>query len=100
MVIYTSEMNGVYTLDIQGRLTAAEAPQLQVELTKVMRNAKELVLDFAHLEYIASAGLRQLMIAQKYMENKGSGITVKNVGPEIMEILEDTGFDSVLKIEK
>ena len=100
MVIYTNEIDGVYTMDVQGRLTAAEAPQLQAELTKVMRNAKELILDFSHLEYIASAGLRQLMIAQKYMENKGSSIVLKNVNDQIMEILEDTGFDSVLKIEK
>ena len=100
MVIYTSEMDGVYTLDIQGRLTAAEAPQLQAELTKVMRNARELKLDFAHLEYIAAAGLRQLMIGQKYMENKGSSIVLMNVSDEVMEILEDTGFAGILKIEK
>ncbi len=100
MTIYTNQVDKVCTLELHGRLTAAEASQLQGELTKVMRLSDQIILDFANLEYIASAGLRQLMIAQKYMENKNGEVIVRNASDDILEILEDTGFDTVLKIEK
>ena len=44
------------------------------------------------MTYISSAGLRVLLIMKKNSEN---GVILENVGPQIMEILETTGFDSI-----
>ena len=57
-----------------------------------------LILDFAKLEYISSAGLRVLLSAQKVMNTQGS-MKVKNVNETILEIFEVTGFSDILTVE-
>lgn len=73
-------------------------PFSRPELKQSVSGIKELVLDFAGLEYLSSAGLRVLLAAQKVMNRQGS-MVVKNVNETIMEIFEVTGFVDVLTIE-
>ena len=86
------------TLALSGRLDTVTAPQLEETLQKEIAEVKELVFDFEGLEYMSSAGLRILLSAQKIMNRQGS-MTLKNVSPELMEILEITGFADILTIE-
>ena len=57
-----------------------------------------LVLDMEKLVYTSSAGLRVLLRAQKAMQSPKS-MKLVHVQPDVMEILEMTGFDSILTIE-
>jgi anti-sigma B factor antagonist len=59
---------------------------------------EKLVLDFASLEYLSSAGLLVLLAAQKVMNKQGEMI-IKNVNDTINEIFEVTGFIDILTIE-
>lgn len=86
------------TIEIIGRLDAATAPQLEKELNNSLTGIKSLILDFSQLEYIASAGLRVLLVAQKRMNKQGS-MTIKNVTEEVKEVLDMTGFINFLHIE-
>ena len=58
-----------------------------------------LVFNFEKLEYVSSAGLRVLLLAQKLMAEKG-GMIIRNVNQEVMDVFEVTGFNTFLKIEK
>ena len=91
--------NSTLTVALIGRLDAATAPQLEKELNASFAGIKTLILDFAELEYIASAGLRVLLVAQKRMNKQGS-MTIKNVSNEVKEVLDMTGFISFLNIEE
>lgn len=87
------------TLDIEGRIDTTTAPALEGELKhSVTSDVKNLVLDFAKVEYISSAGLRVLLAAQKVMKKQGS-MVVRNVNEAIMEVFEVTGFADILTIE-
>ena len=87
------------TLDIEGRIDTTTAPALEGELKRyVTSDVKNLVLDFAKVEYISSAGLRVLLAAQKVMKKQGS-MVVKNVNDSIMEVFDVTGFADILTIE-
>lgn len=86
------------TIVLTGRMDTTTAPELDAELKQSVSGIKELVLDFAGLEYLSSAGLRVLLAAQKVMNRQGS-MVVKNVNETIMEIFEVTGFVDVLTIE-
>ena len=57
-----------------------------------------MVLDFAALDYLSSAGLRVLLAAQKVMNRQGK-MVVRNINEVIAEIFEVTGFGDVLTIE-
>ena len=58
----------------------------------------KLVLDFAKLKYISSAGLRVLLTIMQIMADQGE-MTVKNVCGDIMDVLDMTGFSDNLNIE-
>ena len=86
------------TVTITGRLDTTTAPQLEAELKQNVNGVEKLVLDFAKLEYLSSAGLRVLLAAQKVMNKQGE-MVVRNVNETISEIFEVTGFSDVLTIE-
>ena len=85
------------TVKLTGRLDTNTAPDLENELKGSLDSVKELVFDFAGLDYISSAGLRVLLSAQKIMNKQGS-MTVVSVSESIMEIFEVTGFCDILTI--
>ena len=86
------------TVALSGRMDTSTAPLLDAELKASLPGVEELVLDFAELSYLSSAGLRVLLAAQKVMNRQGS-MVVKNVNETIMEIFEITGFVDVLNIQ-
>ena len=88
----------VNTLKVVGRLDTTTAPALEAAVTEVIGSCDQLVLDFAGLEYISSAGLRVILKAQKAMNAKG-GMKLQHVNETIMEIFEITGFSDILTIE-
>lgn len=90
--------NESLTIALVGRLDTLTAPQLDAEIQGKLDGVKSLVFDFAKLEYISSAGLRILLMAQKIMNKQGS-MVVKNASSEIKEIFEVTGFCDILTIE-
>ena len=92
-------LNGTeLTVTITGRLDTTTAPQLEAEFKQNIGGVEKLVLDFAALEYLSSAGLRVLLAAQKLMNKQGEMI-IKNVSETINEIFEVTGFIDILTIE-
>lgn len=99
MVITKHAEGKKLTLNVQGRLDTTTAPQLEAELKSSVDGVSELVLDFADLEYISSAGLRVLLSAQKVMSRQGS-MVVRGVNDDIMDVFELTGFSDILTIER
>ena len=83
---------------LEGRLDTTTAPQLEETVNTEIEGLKELVFDFAALEYVSSAGLRVLLSAQKKMNKQGS-MVIRNVSEEIDEIFNVTGFSDILTIE-
>lgn len=99
MVITKNAEGEKLTLHVQGRLDTTTAPQLEAELKDSVGGVSELVLDFAGLDYISSAGLRVLLSTQKVMTRQGS-MVVRNVSGDIMDVFELTGFSGILTIER
>ena len=92
-------LNGTeLTITIAGRLDTTTAPELEKELKETLEGVEKLVLDFATLDYLSSAGLRVLLSAQKVMNKQGE-MVIRNVNETINEIFEVTGFIDILTIE-
>ena len=83
---------------VVGRLDTTTAPELETEFKQSLDGVEKLILDFAELEYLSSAGLRAILGAQKTMNKQGEMI-IKNVNETINEIFEVTGFIDILTIE-
>ena len=86
------------TFEVEGRVDTTTAPELEKEINNSIANVENFVIDFSKVEYISSAGLRVLLVAQKTMNKQGS-MKITNVSSDIMEIFEVTGFVDILTIE-
>lgn len=86
------------TLTISGRLDASNAQELTNTINSSLGGVKELIFDFSNLSYVASAGLRALLMAQKKMNKQGS-MKIRHVDETVMEVLEMTGFADLMTIE-
>lgn len=97
-IIKKTEGNKV-TMEFTGWLDTQTAPQLEEELSGLDESVTSLVFDFAKLEYISSAGLRQVIAAYKKMAGK-DGFKIINVSDEVFDVFKLTGFDQKICIEK
>ena len=86
------------TVALTGRLDAVTAPELDKELQKELDGVTDFVLDLKDLVYVASAGLRVLLVAQKRMKKQGN-MKLINVAPDVKDVLEMTGFIDFLTVE-
>lgn len=87
------------TMEIIGWLDTQTAPQLEEALSALDDSVTSLVFDFAKLEYISSAGLRQVIAAYKKMADK-DGFKIINISDEVYDVFKLTGFDQKINIEK
>lgn len=86
------------TVKVEGRVDSNTAVELDRALNGALDGISKLILDFERLEYISTAGLRALLIAQKTMNQQGT-IVIRNVSAAVKEIFEVTGFTDMLTIE-
>ncbi len=86
------------TIALTGVLDTQRAPELNQTIQEHIGEAEEVNFDFAGLEYLTSAGLRVLLVAQQQMDDRNGRMTFRNVSEEIMELFEMTGFTDVLTI--
>ncbi len=98
MTINKSLNDTELSMSLAGRLDTTTAPGLEAELKTSLIGVTSLVMDFAELEYISSAGLRVLLSAQKVMNKQGK-MVICHVNETIMEVFEVTGFTDILTIE-
>jgi uncharacterized protein (TIGR02172 family) len=84
---------------LEGKIDSTNSPQVHKELEEVVaaNPGMEPVLDAEGLSYISSAGLRVLLQLTKSL---GKQITMRNVTPEVYEIMDITGFTDILNVRK
>ena len=87
------------TIEVKDRIDTVTAPDFENEITDEMGKFDSLIIDFANLEYLSSAGLRVLISTQKKLKSDNIPTVIKNVSDPIKEIFQMSGFDKILKIE-
>ena len=86
----------VLTLAVSGSLDTNTSPELEAEVKT--DGVKELIFDFAGLEYISSAGLRVLLGAKKTMMPCGGRVRVLNPNTIVKDVFDTTGLSEIFEI--
>lgn len=98
MKISKSIENGTVTFAPEGWLDTSSSPELG-EMVEALTEASSLVLDFNLVEYMSSAGLRQVVASNKKAKSLGASFSVINVCPAVMSIFKMTNIDRKLDIK-
>ena len=101
MLLDSARFADVVVLAPRGRIDHATADELRTALAPYLARCGQgqdhVVLDFAGVDYISSAGLRVLMLAAKQAKAQGGFLAVAAVQPLVQEILEISRFTLVLR---
>jgi anti-anti-sigma factor len=94
-----STADGAVTLTVSGKLSAAAAEAFGVAINDALPEVvRSFTLDFAGVDYLASAGLRVLVTAHKKLREKKVRVRIINVCPAVKEVFELVGLDSVFDL--
>ena len=99
MIIEEVRSGETLQLNLKGKVDAISAPELQNEVLKAFQKSKNVIMNFAEVTYISSAGLRALLIGQKTATSKGGSFILINCNETIVDILRVTGLEKVLTIQ-
>ncbi|GHV91021.1 hypothetical protein AGMMS50268_15240 [Spirochaetia bacterium] len=97
-IVKTSTDAGI-TLAISGKLSAATAEEFGAAAEAAAAETGALVLDFAGVTYLASAGLRVLIAVNKKLKSKNGSLLILHAGESIQEVFEITGLEDVFDIQ-
>jgi anti-sigma B factor antagonist len=99
MEITVREMNRVDLISVSGRVDSSTAPQLGEALNaQIDSGTSNLVLDLAGVEYLSSAGLREMVAALKKVKQNGGDLRLCTPSDRVMEVLDLAGLDSIFQI--
>lgn len=100
MEIKKDKENGVTVLRVIGQLTSPTSPLLAAVIDNVLKEENNLILDFEKLDYLASSGIRVLLVTQKKINATKGALVLRHVNDVVMDIFEMTGLNDFLTIEK
>jgi uncharacterized protein (TIGR02172 family) len=100
MQISAHRVDDRLTLALTGRLDTSTAPTLGRELDVELKGVRHLVLDFDACHYVSSAGLRELLRARKRLAAAGGTMLLTNVTRDIEDILDMTGFSTLIPSQR
>lgn len=96
MTIEKNRQGNALELKLSGWLDTESSPLFEEEINALDESTTSLILDCSALEYISSAGIRQIVAAHKKMDG---ALTLIHVSDEIMSIIKMTGLTKKLRIE-
>ncbi len=86
-------------LEVEGRIDANTSDVLQDAIINAFKTTNKIVIDFAKVSYVASAGLRALLLGHKTAISKAGYMKLQHVTETVMNVLDMTGFTNILSIE-
>lgn len=97
MTVTSIVSENVITLKVSGRLDTETSSQFREEIKQIPQNAEKLIFDFTDVNYVSSAGLRELLVCRK--QYPGDRMTIINVQENVYDVFEMTGFDAIIPVE-
>jgi anti-sigma B factor antagonist len=80
------------------RLDTNNSPDVEKIITeKIQGGENKVIFDFGQTDYISSAGLRVILVAAKLLKQKNGKIALCNANDQILEVLEISGFQAIVK---
>jgi len=99
MDVKVTEMNRVDLIVVNGRVDTNTAREFGETLNEqIDRGRNRLVVDMAGVEYISSAGLRELVSALKRTKQDGGDLRLAAPSDRVKEVLELAGLTTLFEV--
>ena len=95
-----TERRGIETIvSFRGSLYTETVGKAQQYLDEVLAaGGRRVLLDFEHLEFMSSAGLRVLLGVAKSLAGTGGELRICSLDRNVREVFKISGFDTLLSV--
>lgn len=99
MEIRVSDQDQVRLVEVIGRIDSMNANELGDALTReIDEGHTQIVLDLAGVDYMSSAGLREIVSALKRVKRGTGDLRIAQPSERVLEVLEMAGLDTIFQI--
>jgi anti-anti-sigma factor len=86
-------------IKVEGRIDGLTSKQIQSEIDEIIASGtKNLILDFAGVYYLSSAGIRVFINEMKKINTSGGQMFFVSLSLHILEIFKISGLTSVFQV--
>ena len=99
MDIRTTREGANLIVDVEGRVDGTNAADFQAALDgAVQPTDKGVIMDMAGLQFIASAGLRAILMTAKALQKQDARLLGCSLSATVRDVFEISGFDRIVAI--
>jgi anti-anti-sigma factor len=89
---------GVARVVLKGRLDIQGAAKIDLEFSAVAGSRRGVVVDMSEVTFLASIGIRVLVLGAKALQRRGGSLVLLSPTPDVEQVLEVTGITDLLPI--
>lgn len=83
---------------LAGRMDIAGAMEMELQFAAAVSAQKAVIVDLAAVPFIASMGLRALILGAKSMHSKGGKMVLLNPVADVAAVLSASGTDTLIPV--
>jgi anti-anti-sigma factor len=89
---------GILKLNLAGRMDVQGSSEIDVQFTSYAARQRAVVVDMSGVDFLASIGIRTLLLTAKAMSHRGGKMVLFNPDDNVTKILEMAGIDTLIPI--
>ena len=99
MELHFNETNGIRLIKLNGRLDIIGTGAIETKFTGYCAGDNvRVIVDLSDVDFLASIGIRMLMLTAKSLANRGGKMVLLKPIPDVRGVLEITGIPAIIPI--
>jgi anti-sigma B factor antagonist len=96
----TTEMleGGVMIVTLAGRLDILGAQKIDLHFSSIAGAHRKVIVDLEKVDFLASLGIRTLILGAKSVRSKGGRMVLLRPQPEVEKVILGSGTDTVIPV--
>ena len=90
--------NSITRVKLAGRLDLNGSAMVEIPLSLAAKNCRSLVVDMSEVSYVASLGVRHLVMAAKTLGRGGGKLVLFAATGPVSEVLETMGITDIIPL--
>lgn len=89
---------GILKITLAGRMDVQGTQEIDVKFAAYASRQQSVVVDMSAVDFLASIGIRTLLLTAKAMSQRGGKIALLNPDANVRHILEMAGIDTLIPL--
>ena len=98
MDMTVEEQDGITKVNLAGKLDAKGADSIDTRFIVVTKDRNKVAVDLTGVDYIASIGIRILVMAGKAMARRGGKIVLVGASEPVAKVIQTAGLDDIVPL--